>query len=222
MIKVSVVIPYYNHLKYFNECIESVLAQTYKNLEIIVVNDGSPDNFDEVIQPYLIHNNVKYIKQTNGGVSSARNTGIRCASGTLILPFDCDDIMEPDWVEEAVKLMTDTLVLVSTYYPYYNENMEYTGYTWPTGHPIDITKDNTVGSSSMFFKKTWEEVGQYDEELQFMEDWDLWIRMIQHGCYVKVLHKPMIKYRRHSDNYYELFIQNDEHYKRVKEKHNIL
>lgn len=91
-IKISVIVPVYNVEKYINQCIESVLKQTYKNIEVILVDDGSPDNCPEIIDIYAINDSrVKVIHKNNGGLSSARNSGIRVASGDYLTFLDSDD-----------------------------------------------------------------------------------------------------------------------------------
>lgn len=222
--KVSVVIPYYNHINYIDECITSVLNQTYSNFEVIVVNDDSPCNIDFVMQKYNDNPLVTYLKKPNGGVSSARNYGIRHASGDVILPFDCDDVMQPNWIEEGVKLMTSDKTMVTTHYPHYVEDLSYVYTVWYTSHSEyeQLLHTNTIGSSTMFFKSHWQEVGGYDEEFLFLEDWEFWIRMIKHGGKVLVMNEPMIKYRVHKSNFAAYFDSTRAYYlAKLKKKHNI-
>ena len=92
MIKVSIIVPVYNVEKYINRCLDSLVNQTLKEIEIIVVNDESPDNSEEIIIEYQKkYNNIKYYKKTNGGLSDARNYGIKYASGEYIGFVDSDD-----------------------------------------------------------------------------------------------------------------------------------
>ncbi len=87
----SIVIPIYNAEKYLDRCIRSVLEQDYKDIQLVLVNDGSKDRSDEICCKYCSDDRVKYIKQDNGGVSSARNTGIRNSTGKYIMFADSDD-----------------------------------------------------------------------------------------------------------------------------------
>ena len=103
MAKISIIIPTYNSAQYICEAIESVLNQTYKDFEIIVVDDGSTDNTKEVIKPYL--NKIKYIYQQNSGPSAARNRGIKEAKGEYIAFLDADDIWLPQKLELQIKFM---------------------------------------------------------------------------------------------------------------------
>ena len=103
MPKVSVIIPTYNRSKYVTKAIDSVLGQTYKDYEIIVVDDGSTDNTKEVLKPYT--DRIKYLYQENTGVSAARNAGIRAAGGQWIAFLDSDD----EWLPEKLSIQMDYL-----------------------------------------------------------------------------------------------------------------
>ena len=91
---VSVIIPVYNGEKYLRECLNSVLRQSYRNLEVIIINDGSTDHSWQIIEEYSArYNQIKGICQKNGGIASARNRGLDQASGDYIFFLDCDDIL---------------------------------------------------------------------------------------------------------------------------------
>ena len=94
---ISVIVPAYNAEQYIAQCIDNLLCQTYKNLEIIVVDDGSTDNTSRVLQQYP---KVKYIYQPNSGVSVARNAGIEAASGEFIHFMDADDLLNLEFYEK--------------------------------------------------------------------------------------------------------------------------
>lgn len=101
---ISVVIPIYNTEKYLKKCIESVINQSYKNLEIILVNDGSTDNSYEIMKEYLkMDNRIKLINKKNEGLSRARNVGINSSVGEYILNVDSDDWLEVDACENLIK-----------------------------------------------------------------------------------------------------------------------
>lgn len=97
---ISVVIPVYNVEQYIGKCLESILSQTYNNLEIIVVNDGATDGSGEIISQYTNDPRLKYIEQKNSGVSAARNAGINFATGDYIAFVDSDDYLELDMYEK--------------------------------------------------------------------------------------------------------------------------
>lgn len=106
MDKISVVIPCYNAENYIKRCLDSLLAQTYPNLEIIIVNDGSTDQTKEIIAPFLSNRCVKYIEQKNAGESAARNTGIVESTGTSIGFVDADDYVFPEMYDKLYSIMT--------------------------------------------------------------------------------------------------------------------
>lgn len=101
---ISVIIPCYNQAVYLPEALESLLKQTYTHWEAIVVNDGSPDDTEAVALEYARQfPQIKYVSQSNGGLSAARNKGIEYAQGTYILPLDADDRISPKYMEEAMR-----------------------------------------------------------------------------------------------------------------------
>ena len=100
MDKISVIVPVYKTEQYLNRCVQSITDQTYKNLEIILVDDGSPDNCPEMCDQWAKKDErIKVIHKRNGGLSSARNAGLDSATGDYIMFADSDDWMEPDMAE---------------------------------------------------------------------------------------------------------------------------
>lgn len=97
---VSVIVPVYNVEKYIGKCLDSLCKQTYENIEIIVVDDGSPDNSDIIVNNYQVKDRrIKFIKRENGGLGAARNTGIRESRGEYVCFVDSDDWVAPNYVE---------------------------------------------------------------------------------------------------------------------------
>ena len=93
--KVSIIVPVYNVSKYIKRCLDSLVKQTLSNVEIILVNDGSEEDEEVLIKEYMLeHNNIKYYKKKNGGLSSARNYGLKKAIGEYILFVDSDDYID--------------------------------------------------------------------------------------------------------------------------------
>lgn len=108
---VSVIIPIYNVEKYLRECIESVLVQTYTDFELILVDDGSPDNCGKICDEYAAKDNrIRVIHKENGGVSSARNCGIDNAKGSQIMFVDGDDTVEPDYIQNLLIIGDEDMV----------------------------------------------------------------------------------------------------------------
>ena len=107
--KVSIVIPVYNVEKYIRQCLESVINQTLKDIEIIIVNDGTKDSSMKIAEEYLSDKRIKIINKENGGLSSARNAGMRIAQGKYICFIDSDDFIEKNMMEELYIAIEKTI-----------------------------------------------------------------------------------------------------------------
>ncbi len=195
--KVSVVIPTYNRSKLVCEAIESVLAQTYKADEIIVVDDGSTDNTKDVISE--LYGDVIVIRQKNMGVSSARNNGVYASSNNLVAFLDSDDTWHKDKLKHQLKLHKEC-------------KASFTDEVWiKDNNKINIPKkfDKTNGlyekslnycliaPSSVIIEKTlFLRLGEFDESLKVCEDYDLWLRVFKESkfcfCNEKLLNKRSI------------------------------
>ena len=123
---VSAIIPTYNSVNYISEAINSVLNQTYKNCEIIVVDDGSTDNTRKTVENYIrkYPHKIKYFYQENKGPSAARNKGIKEARGNYIAFLDSDDLWLPDKLEKQISLFMKDVSLKLTYCGGYYEDEE--------------------------------------------------------------------------------------------------
>ena len=106
--KISVIIPAYNVDKYIEKCLRTVLSQTYKELEVLVINDGSTDETENLIKLFTADKRLKLINQGNAGVTAARNNGINAATGEFLAFVDSDDWLEPDMYEKLFEVMTDS------------------------------------------------------------------------------------------------------------------
>lgn len=101
---ISIIVPCYNQGRYLDEAMTSLLAQTFKNWECIIINDGSTDNTEEVAQQWSSKDNrIKYMSQENAGVSAARNAAIRASAGEFILPLDADDKISNDYYRACIE-----------------------------------------------------------------------------------------------------------------------
>ena len=99
-VKISVIVPIYNVEKWLSKCINSILAQNFKDFELILINDGSTDNSEKICYKFLDHDNrVKYFYKKNGGLSSARNLGIKKATGKYIVFIDSDDYVDKNYLQ---------------------------------------------------------------------------------------------------------------------------
>ncbi|MFZ5997680.1 MAG: glycosyltransferase family 2 protein [Nitrospirota bacterium] len=179
--KVSVIIPVYNRVHCITDALESVLQQTYRNIEIIVIDDGSTDATREVLAPY--RHKITYIYQDNAGPARARNNGIMRSSGAFIAFLDSDDLWSPEKIEQQVKAFMEDpqLGIVAT-----NVMIRYPGNDVPTGFEAMDTATIRerfldeflmVTSSVMIRKACLEEVGLFNESLYYAEDLDLFYRV---------------------------------------------
>lgn len=195
---VSAIIPVYNGAsRYLEQAIGSVLAQTYQNCELIVIDDASTDDTARLV---LRFSQVRYFRRAdNGGQAAARNDGARLAQGTYLAFLDQDDLWEPSLLEETVPLLqahADAAVVHCDGYQVseQNEILEYDG---AMKHMRSITQilrggHDVATSGSLFRKVCFDAVGGYDERLPIWEDIDLAVRLYQQ---FRLLHLPKPFYR---------------------------
>lgn len=110
--KVSVIVPVYNVEKYLKQCLDSIVNQTYKNLEIIIVNDGTKDNSMKIVEEYLQDKRIKVINKKNGGLGSARNRGIEEATGDYISFVDSDDYIDLNMYEKLINVIRGEEIII--------------------------------------------------------------------------------------------------------------
>lgn len=120
--KISIIVPVYNVENYIEECLNSLIGQTYKNIEIILINDGSTDSSGEICLKYAKEDQrIEYISSKNSGVSQARNTGIDQANGDYIMFVDPDDFIEHDTCEKIIEHIKEADILIFNYNLYKNK-----------------------------------------------------------------------------------------------------
>jgi len=193
----SVIVPCYKYAHFLPECIDSIRSQTFPIHEIIVVNDGSPDNTIEVCEQL----GVRCLTKENGGLSSARNAGIKEATGEYIMCLDADDKLTPAAIEEHMKLIKDDMTIAQCALMEFGER--HISYVPKETGLERIMQSNTVFCNAVFSKKMWSEVGGYDESDTMRlgyEDWEFWIRLLDKGCYVNVSDFIALRYRVHGNN----------------------
>ncbi len=201
MVKVSVIIPSYRRADRVRDSIESVLAQTFSDLEVIVVDDGSDDGTDKVVEA-VEDTRVRYVSHpTNRGGNAARNTGIRHARGDLIAFLDSDDVWEPDKLESQV----EHLIRVGPEFGFCT--------TWilrvdpfgqeisriepsPEGRsPFQLWEGNDLGgfSTVLVRKEALQRMGDLDESLASCQDWDCYLRLCRVTSWT-VVPRPLVRY----------------------------
>lgn len=203
---VSVIIPTYNRAHLISQSIESVLNQTFKDYEIIVVNDGSTDNTKELLSTRYGEKILYIGKKKNKGLSAARNTGIEASRGKYIAILDDDDEWLPHKLEMQIDLMHKNQSLGLVYCGYYEVN-RYSevireikatrrGYVFSNllcGNCI-VPASAALVKREVFFK-----TGYFDENLSSCEDWDMWLRVSQ-SYEVDFVDQPLVKYKIHDYN----------------------
>lgn len=179
---VTIVIPVYNTEKYIAECLDSALAQTYPNIEVVCVNDGSTDNSLTVLKKYSSrHQSIKVINQGNAGVVEARNRAIEKASGEYILPLDSDDRISEDCVEVLMNLFsTTTCSIAAPSVQFFGEKRGKFFLPAPTAR--NMAQRNCIVNCALFKKADWEQYGGYDSRFSNgIEDYDFWWNFLQEG-----------------------------------------
>lgn len=205
-LRVSVVIPTYNYGNFLVDCVSSVFRQSEKNIEIIIVDDGSTDNTPEVVKSF--NGRVKYVYQENGGLSAARNTGLKHASGDLVQLLDSDDLLGADAIaakasflrnnpEVSVAVSPNGLFsaldaagkpIVNGRWPLYRSNLD-----------VHLAHFNVAPVHAFLVRRdVIERVGNFDESLRACEDYDYWLRVaalgyVPHACG----EGTVVYYRRH-------------------------
>jgi len=205
MKKVSVIIPAYNKAEYTRRTVDSVLAQTYPHVEIIVVDDGSKDQTANVMAEY--GGRIHYVFKANGGACSARNEGIRSATGEYVAFLDCDDLYGVEKIKRCVDYLEKNprfgFVYTAAYF--IDEQDEIVGrYDHPRSREGFIAsklilEDFICNSTVLVRKSILQKAGFFDEEIFTPADWDMWLRLseIAQAGYIR---EPLTKYRI-TDNY---------------------
>ncbi len=180
---VSIIVPCYNQAQYIDECLQSVLNQTYKKWECIIINDGSTDNTQETAKKWTEKDpRFFYYEKENGGVASARNYGIKKSNGIYILPLDGDDYISINYVEICVDELDKNPNLKLVYgkaikFGAINEVWDLPNYSFE-----NILTHNMIFCTALFRKIDFDNVGGYDENMMFSaEDWEFWISLLKNG-----------------------------------------
>ena len=202
--KISVIIPTYNRANYLVEAINSVLYQTFRDFELIVVNDGSSDNTEEILNKYV--GKIKYFYQGNNGVSAARNKGINNSEGEFICFLDSDDLWEKKKLEKQIDYFNKNVDAKICYTDeiwirkgirvnQMKKHRKYSGDIFKMSLPLCIIS----ASSIMIKKEVFSKVGFFDEALQVCEDYDLWLRISEKYQVGFIPEKLIIKRGGHED-----------------------
>ena len=206
MVKVSVIIPAYNGDRYIQEAIAGILAQTYTDYEIIVVDDGSTDNTPQIIKQY--GDRIRYFSQINQGVAASRNLGLTKAEGEYIAFLDQDDVFLPHKLASQVALLeqNNSLGIVNSGWQIVDRQGKFKSAVEPWHQIPNLTTANLiiwkpVFLGAMLFRRSWlEQIEKFDPSLEQTPDVDLVIRLAGMGCAADWVKETTVKYRQHEDN----------------------
>ena len=206
--RVSIIIPVYNAEKYLEECIDSAINQTYQDIEIIAVNDGSTDNSLEILKKYS--DKIKIISKENGGTASALNAGIKVMTGEWFKWLSADDALYPKFVEELIleskNIENKNLILYTNYDIIDSEGNLIDQRIERNFNNLDQFEVNVIlldrhignGTTSLIHKSTIDKYGMFDGIIGHREDYELWLRYcILYKCRLRLVPKILAKYRIH-------------------------
>jgi len=200
---VSVIVPTFNYAEYITYCIDSVLNQTYRNIEVIVVDDGSTDDTQPILKEY--GNRIRCIKKENAGLSAARNTGLDLAKGEYIQFLDSDDILKADSIEKRVACLkdkgADIVVCRNRIFTSIEADHVVTKGSWmlSSKHLDEHLFNFNIAPPHAFMLRrcVTDEVGHFDVSLKACEDYDYWLRALYRGYLPAYCPGTHVYYRQH-------------------------
>jgi glycosyltransferase involved in cell wall biosynthesis/GT2 family glycosyltransferase len=183
---VSVLVPHYNLGRYLPETLASLRAQTFQDFETLVIDDGSTDRASLDVIAGLSGDRLRVLRKRHGGVSSARNAGLREARGHWILPLDPDDLIAESFIEKAVTVLDrePELAFATTFASFFTEDPDHPTGGWiPWGTALNAMPAMNVASTctALFLKSRAEQVGGWDEWMTAFEDWDFFCSLAEAG-----------------------------------------
>lgn len=197
MPKVAIVVPCYNHGEFVAEAVESALAQTHRDLEVVVVDDGSTDPATVRRVAELAQPRVKTLRTANGGLAAARNRGIETTDAEFIVPLDADDRLAPTFVERALAVVAarpsvGIVACEAEYFGLHRGRWPLPPYRFP-----DVLLEPALCATALFRRADWAAVGGYRTDMRYgYEDHDFWLSLIALGREVHRLPEVLFFYRR--------------------------
>ena len=194
----SVVVPFYNMGRYIDECVKSIFNSTYRDIELIIINDGSTDPQSiEKLHKLSDQKQISIVNQSNQGLAATRNYGSKIAKGEFLAFLDADDKIAPAYYEKAIKTLAekDNVYFAGAWVQYFEDSIN----TWPTftPQPPYALVHNPVNSSGLVYKRNaFLAGGQNDKKVDYgMEDYESFINMLSHGFNGVVLPEVLFYYR---------------------------
>lgn len=201
MNKISVIIPCFNQAEYLEDCLDSVLNQTLSAHEVIVINDGSTDNTQEIAERYMfkefpgIESPVRVINQVNKGLSSARNSGIMNATGEYILPLDADDMLVETALEKLTRAINETQadIVAPSFKEFGKSDREVILQEF---NIEDLKTANRLPYFCAIKRSKLLECGGYSPRMKWgFEDYALWFDLFMRNPSITFIAKPLVMYR---------------------------
>lgn len=221
--KVSIIMPCYNDGKYIREAIQSVKGQTYKNIEIIVIDDGSDDEDTRNILENL-DDEITLLHTEHLRPAGARNYGIRKATGKYILPLDSDDKIDSSYIEKAVKVLESNKSIGVVYCQADLFGERCGRWDLPDYSFDKMLLDNVVFVTALFYKEDWEKVGGFSTKMSAgMEDYDFWLAIMALGKEIYQIPEILFSYRikptSRTTNFQSDYIQMQATYRQIYDNH---
>ena len=215
---ISIIIPIYNVESYLRKCLDSIMEQSFSCFELLLINDGSTDGSGQICQEYVEKDDrIRYFEKENGGVSSARNFGIKQSRGEYITFIDSDDWVEPNYLEILYKAMKeqDADIVVTNYYTFREEDAMFLFHVTETNEPL-VFQPNDSFFNYMFstfgtdiawgsawgklYKKSVFERFCFSDNISWAEDFDLMYKLFLISERIVYLHKAPYCYRDRGDS----------------------
>jgi glycosyltransferase involved in cell wall biosynthesis len=221
-----VIVPAYNTAPFIAETLDSVFAQSMADFEVIVVNDGSPDTpaLEQALLPY--RDRIRYIVQSNGGLSAARNTAIRASGSELVAFLDSDDVWEPDYLQHQVQQLDERGLTVVYPDATLFGDTRLAGRRFMDIHPSSgpvtieslVTQRCNVMVSVVARRQAIVDAGMFDDSLRSSEDFDLWLRIVRMGGHIGYHRRPLVRSRVRGDSLSANGVSMCQHILRVLDK----
>ena len=197
--EVAVVIPCYRYARFLPEAVQSVLAQTWPNVRIVIVDDGSPDDTAVAAQRLIAAHpraRITLVQQANAGLAAARNAGVRATASPFVLPLDADDRLEPEAIETLLRALLASGADVATPNGRTFGDVDRPLRTRPVTR-ARLVANNCLVYCSLFRRELFDRIGGYGPIKPGYEDWDFWLSGLERGA--RFVHVPadLFRYRKH-------------------------
>ena len=210
---VSVIVPTFNRAHVLNRTLDSILAQTFRDYEVVIIDDGSTDGTRSLVEPYLDGNPITYLYQENKGVAQARNTGVENSHGSYLAFCDSDDFWLPEKLEKQLRLFTSDIAIVFSDAYIFSDVSQPKAKMCELMPPcrgdtyVSLLRENFIVTSSVVVRK--ELMQRPFSALPVCEDWQMWLAVARQGLFDYV-EEPLVYYYEHAQglsNYKALLVE---------------